>query len=209
MAGTGQKKGAKLTTDQEAARRRAFFDEWIANGRQGKKAALAVGIADGSAAQRASEWLKLPEFVEELARIDAKARAKSEITVEKQLERLNHIAGCDIAGIFDEHGAMKHPKDWPDGPRLSLASLDIEEVTEYDKEAGAHVTVGVLKKFKMWDKKGAIVDIMKHFPDGFAATKVDVKDVSDYGARMNAIIERQAKALAERAQEEAPRAIDE
>ena len=91
----GRKKGDKLDTTQEAARRRQFFDIWLTNGRKGKDAALAVGVSEVSAAVMATKWLKLPEFVEELERIDKLAREKSEITVEQQLRRLNHIAGFD------------------------------------------------------------------------------------------------------------------
>lgn len=206
----GRKKGDKLDTTQEAARRRAFYDTWLQNGRKGKDAAMAVGVSETSAAVMASKWLKLPEFVEELEAIDRRAREKSQITVENLVLELGRLAFVDISRAYDSMGNLKPMHEWPDDVRRACVGFEMTEEVIADAE-GIEIGKARLKKVKFIDKTTAIDKLMKHFPNAYAPNKLEVKDTTDHGAQMRAAIEREVKALAERAAEatEVPAKVDE
>lgn len=72
---------------------------------------------------------------------------RGEWVKERVLMELGHIATSDIAGMFDDSGSIKHPKDWPQELRRAVAGVDVKE--EFDTEGAL---VGYVKKIKLWDK---------------------------------------------------------
>ena len=196
----GTKNGTPEQKAADAARRREFYDEWLQNGRRGKEAALKVGVSETSAAVMASKWLKALEFVEELEKIDALARERSQITVDRVVLELGRMAFVDLSQAYDTMGNLKPMKDWPEDVRRACVGF---EMTEEILRDGTGVEIGTarLKKVKFHDKTSSMALLLKHFPGGLAPTKVDVKDVTDHGDQMLNFRARRAEALAARAKE--------
>ena len=196
----GRKKGDKLQREAEATRRMAFVTHWLANGRCGKDSAMAVGVSEASAGVMATKWLKLPEIRAEIERVDALARERSQITVDRVVLELGRMAFVDLSEAYDSMGNLKPMKDWPEDVRRACVGF---EMTEEILRDGTGIEVGTarLKKVKFHDKTASMALLLKHFPGGLAPTKVDVKDVTDHGDQMLNFRARRAEALAARAKE--------
>lgn len=162
----------------------------MVNGGNGTKAAIHAGYSAKTAHAAASRLLNDVKVREILGRVTTKVLDESEVDLATQVRRLDHIAGSDMLDIYDADGRVMHPKDWPERFRLAVAGFEIEELTEYDPDEKGRVLVGVLKKFKLWDKNAAIDKLIK-VRGGYAAEKVDVS-INDHAARLKAAIARRA-----------------
>ncbi len=196
----GRKKGDKLQREAEATRRMSFVTHWLANGRCGKDSAIAVGVSEESAAVMASKWLKLPEIRAEIERVDALARERSQITVDRVVLELGRMAFVDLSEAYDSMGNLKPMKDWPEDVRRACVGFEMTEEILRDGD-GVEIGTARLKKVKFHDKTSSMALLLKHFPGGLAPTKVDVKDVTDHGDQMLNFRARRAEALAARAKE--------
>lgn len=72
---------------------------------------------------------------------------RNEWVKERVLVELGHIATSDMLGMFDDNGAVKHPKEWPAELRRAVAGIEVKELFNIE---GA--LIGYAKKIKLWDK---------------------------------------------------------
>lgn len=188
--------------EAERLKRAAFLADWLATGRNGKASAMRQGVPEGTAATVASKWLRRPEVRAEIARVDALAVKKAEITVERIVIELGRIGFVDISKAYDSQGNLKPMHEWPDDVRRACVGFEMtEEIVEAPGEDGAPgVVVGKvrLKKVKFHDKVAAMAQLLRHFPDGYAAQRLDVKDVTEHGKELNEARAYRARMLAER-----------
>lgn len=76
-----------------------FAREYVANGGQGKKAVITVGMSEKSAAQRSSVWLKRDDVKAEIARLMAEADKRATMTAEDVISTYEAIADADIGDV--------------------------------------------------------------------------------------------------------------
>jgi phage terminase small subunit len=188
--------------EMERLRRMAFLADYLATNRNGKESAIRQGVPEKSAAVVASKWLRRPEVRAEIARIDKLATERAEITIERIIVELGRIGFVDISQAYDSQGNLKPMADWPEDVRRACVGFEVEEkITEVtdDKGEGA-IEVGKVrvKKVKFHDKVAAMAQLLRHFPDGYAAQRLDVKDVTNHAEQLDEARAYRAKMQAER-----------
>lgn len=136
--------------DAPGERQRKFIDIYLSNGNNGKDAALKSGYSKRTAASIASKLLHREGIVKtEIARVKAKAAAKSEITAVWILNSLKEIADACKApnieavrmpdgevkimnrGVVDSAGANRSLELLGKNQRLWLDSLEVVRRTEF------------------------------------------------------------------------------
>lgn len=126
----------------------------------GKQAAIRAGYSEKTAEVQASRLLSnvnVQNFIKELMNAREK---RTEITQDKVLTELAKIGFFDIRKLLDEKGNPIPLHELDDQTAASIAGLDMLE--EYDGTGKDRIFVGYVKKYKLADKRAALVDIGKH-----------------------------------------------
>lgn len=76
------------------------------------------------------------------------------------LGELRRLAAADISLAFNEDGSPKALHEIPEDVRRCISAVEVEEMFEGKGEA--RVQVGLLHKFKLWDKGAALERLGKH-----------------------------------------------
>lgn len=136
-----------------------FADEYLKNGLDGKKAAIALGYSPKNAAVAATRYLNDVRTHQRLTYLRRKIARKYELSIERIIAELMKVAYVDMGDFVfrDADGNIHFHPDALDDPVLSAAISEI-----HMSEQG----VGVKKKrkghIKLHDKVGALVDLGKH-----------------------------------------------
>lgn len=117
--------------DRDEARR-AIFD-YIGY----PHAANCASAKDETIQKRACELLDNGKIQGRIAALRASVAEKAEIDAASTLRETGYIARSDFRRLFEENGALKNPKDWPE---------DI-----------------VRARVRFWDKNAALERLFKHF----------------------------------------------
>ena len=109
----------------------------------------------------ASRLSQRPEVQERLAEVLGNIAEKVGITQARVLEELARIGFSDIRKLFTEHGHIRRVEDLDDDAAAALSSVEVvtRRVPGSDRVDPEYESV---TKIKLWDKKGALVDIGKH-----------------------------------------------
>lgn len=156
-----KKKRVKAGTGKAAAaaRRVAFVEAYIANGRNGTEAAIAAGFSPHSAHSRALELVKDREVIE---MIEERHEALSVITGLDQVRTLREVARIaysDPRKLFTETGSLKEMSELDDDCAAIVASVETEQVKSSGE--GGDGALAQTKKLKLWDKNAALEKAMK------------------------------------------------
>lgn len=132
--------------------------------RNGRRAAIAAGYSEKTAAAQASRLLK---NVNVRAEVDshrteaiAKVQADTGITLERTLREVARIGFFDPRRMFGKDGDPLPITELDDDTAAVIAGLDVVE--EWDRTGEHPVLIGHVKKWKLSDKKGALDMLMKH-----------------------------------------------
>lgn len=139
-----------------------FISYYLRNGGQATKAAILVGAPEKSAAQQASQWLKIPYIQSRIAAAQERMSAKTEITVEKVMGEVAKLA-------FSNMGDYISLSPWGD-PQIDLSELDPDQwaaisevITETYMEGHGDDAVPVKRvKIKLHDKLGSLEKLGKY-----------------------------------------------
>lgn len=80
--------------------------------------------------------------------------------IDTVLGELHRLAAADISQVFNEDGSPKPLHEIPEDVRRCISAVEVEEMFEGKGEA--RVQVGLLHKFKLWDKGAALERLGKH-----------------------------------------------
>lgn len=145
--------GELLTGRQEA-----FCNEYLVD-LNGTKAAIRAGYSPVSAAEVASQNLRMSNIQARISQLRESTGKGYNITRERIAQELARISFFDIRNIFDDNGKLKSPEDWSDEEAAAVSGLETEQLTEgYGNDK---VVIGQLKKVKITDKKGALDSLAK------------------------------------------------
>lgn len=150
------------------AKQLRFIDEYLIES-NGKQAAIRAGYAPGSAEVTASKLLRSAKVQEALAEARKKLPAKTEISREWVLEELRRLASADIRKLVRWCSNVLSKIEDKDG-KVHLAHVsDVELVAsaEIDDATAAAIkevslTSGGALKIKLYDKRQALVDLMRY-----------------------------------------------
>lgn len=156
---------ALLTGKQEA-----FCNEYLVD-LNGTKAAIRAGYSETSAAEVASQNLRMSNIQARISKLREETGKGYNITRERIAQELALIAFGDTKYIFDENGLLKSPEKWSDEGRI-ISSYE-ESVTEFgdDKTGGTKVS----KKVRQWEKTKAI-ELLSKIMGFFAPERAPVDE---------------------------------
>lgn len=104
----------------------------------------------------ASKLAANPEVQQRVAELTQKAAASNEITVERVLRELAHLAFFDIRKLVDETGRPKKISELDEGTARAIVGLDLVQFG--NSEAG----IGEVLKFKLADKGANLERLGRH-----------------------------------------------
>jgi hypothetical protein len=131
--------------------------------------------SDAAAKTAFSRLLKIADFAARLKHLETpvteKVVEKTAITVERVVDELAKIAFANMENYF-RAGADGVPrlriKDLSSDQMAALAEVTCEEEVEGGQDEEAEPTIVRKTKFKLYDKRAALVDILRHL-GGFPA----------------------------------------
>lgn len=138
-----------------------------------KQAAIRAGYSEKTAEQIGYALLRKKPHVQARITELMKARAeRTEIEADSTLLAINKLAHSDLRKLFsDENNTLLPMSAWPDDAAVCVASVEVDEIFEY--EGREKVWQGYTKKIKFWDKPKALDMEMRH-KNLYAATKVEL-----------------------------------
>ncbi len=138
---------------------RLFAHEYLLD-RNGTRAAIRAGYAEGSAKQQGSELLTYPDvraIVDAgLARLEQVAIEAAELTVADVVRELRGILMADPLDMLGEDGSINPLSKWPQPLRRALSGFDLDKRTNQDG------TVIVTKKPRFWSKTESAKQLLMH-----------------------------------------------
>jgi phage terminase small subunit len=163
-AGPGAKPSARVKagTSRSAAlaRREAFAQAYIGNGRNGTQAAITAGYSPKTATVQAAQLLTDPNVRALINEAMEKHSKAAGLTVERVLEEVRRLSLADTRRLYREDGTLKRPDEWDDETAAAVAGLEVIE--EFSGAGEARELSGHTKKIKLWDKNAALEKAMKH-----------------------------------------------
>jgi phage terminase small subunit len=115
-----------------------------------------------SAAVEACKLLKKPKIVAKIRTLMEKRVERVQIEGDEVLKELSRIGYSDLRALYELDGTIKHPKDWPEELARAVASIEVDEIEEWDNERKEKVFIGYTKKIKFWPKTHALELMGKH-----------------------------------------------
>lgn len=154
----------KAGTSKEAAeqRKRLFVEAYIANGGNGKRAAIAAGFSPKAAAQQASRLLTDANVSQLVQERTQKLAEKMELTTERTLREVARLAYFDPRKLLDENGNQKRLQDLDDDTAAAIAGLEIEDKLNPVDPGAKGRTTSLVFKYKIGDKNSALDKAMRH-----------------------------------------------
>jgi phage terminase small subunit len=141
----------KLTPKQQR-----FVEEYLVD-LNATQAAIRAGYSEKTAYSYGHENLKKPEIQHAVDAAIKRQQERTQVTADKVLEELAKIGFSDIRGAFDEYGNLKRPESWDDKTAAAISSIEVVTKNLGDGE------VEYIHKIRLWDKKGSLELIGKHF----------------------------------------------
>lgn len=138
--------GGSLFHKELTAKQQQFVLEYLANGFNATKAAIAAGYKKANADTQGSRMLASPRIAAELAERTRQMCEKREITAERVLDEIAKMAYLDPRKLFTLDGQLVPVHLLGDDTAASVAGVDVVE-----RRDGS-----LLKKIKIADKRGSL-----------------------------------------------------
>lgn len=140
------------------------------------QAALRAGYSEKTAYSIGEENLKKPDIAAAIKVEMDKRAERTEITQDKVVRELAKLGFFDIRKLLDSEGNPIPLHNLDDDTAAAIAGLEIME--EYEGSGQDKVFVGYVKKYKLADKRAALVDIGKHL--GMFVERKEVGSPGDF-----------------------------
>ena len=147
---------AGTSKEAKEAREQAFAYAYVSNGHNGTQAAIAAGCPVAGAHVAAARMLKVAKVQEIITAATKKAAGIAGLEVDRTLREVARLAYSDPRKFYDEKGNLKPIHMLDDDSAACIAGIEVDEIKVGD------VVIGQTKKYKHWDKKGALDMAMKH-----------------------------------------------
>lgn len=149
----GKRGSAEIT----AARLVLFAEAYLANGGNGKAAALEVGIRKSNAQQWASRAMKNREVAKRVSEAREASAKRFRLEADQVLAQLAAVVYFDPREMVDDAGNLLPIKQWPDQVAAAVASFEVDELLDDEGVVKSRV-----RKIKILDKNSAIEKAMRH-----------------------------------------------
>jgi phage terminase small subunit len=150
-----------------AVRIQRFVARYVTNGGNSRKAAIYAGVPAPSADSWATHQLSNPKVCRLIETALRAQHKRLEITADEVLREAYWMMKSNIAHTLDpETGAVKSLEDMPEELQRAIASIEVEEIWEWEEGEGGvrrKVQVGEVKKIKFWSKTEAVRLLGRYF----------------------------------------------
>ena len=157
------------TQTARANRRKAFVQAYLANGNNGRQAAITAGFSESGASAAAAMLLKEPSVIAQIQVDGVMAARAAGLTVERTMQEIARLAYSDPRKLFDKQGKLIPIHELDDDTAAAIASVEVEE--NYSGRGEERELAGFTKKIKAWDKNTALGHAVKVL--GMATEKVE------------------------------------
>jgi len=147
----------KLTPKQDR-----FVQEYLID-LNATQAAIRAGYSKKTAKEIGFENLTKPHIAAVIADHQGKQLDRTELSARRVLEELGNIGLSDVRQVFDEHGQIRPPKDWPDAFAAAVSSVEVVERPTNLKNEDGTPKVELTYKVKLWSKTAAVETLARHF----------------------------------------------
>ena len=112
-----------------------------------------------SVAVQAATMLASPKIALKIEALRSELKQRHVVTIDRVLEEYAKLAFFDARKLFDDNGAVLPVSQWPDDAAAAIGGLDVAEIGLGDGDGDA---LGVVKKLKLIDKRGALDSLARH-----------------------------------------------
>lgn len=162
--------------DRLTAKQAKFVAEYLKNGMNATRAAIAAGYSKDRAEVTGSELVRNRKVSEAIAVKAEKHVAKLDYGVDKTLEFVARMAFFDPKDLFEDDGSLRRIQEMPESARSVIAGLEVSDI--WDSGEGEQKSIiGNLKKVKLSDRRGALDMLMRYH----ALYKDKVEHTGDVG----------------------------
>lgn len=142
-------------------KQKTFVAEYLKNGFNATRAAISAGYSEATAYSQGPRLLENVEIKRAIANKTEKAMAKIDFSVDRTLEYVARMAFFDPADLFEDDGSLKRIQDISPEARSVIAGLEVSDI--WDSSEGEQKSIiGLLKKVKLSDRKGALDMLMRY-----------------------------------------------
>lgn len=141
-------------------RQSLFVSEYLVD-LNATRAAKAAGYSEKTAEAARSRLLRNVKVAAAIEMRAAERSKKLEITADRVLKELARLAFFDPRQFFNADGSVKQISELDEDTARALAGMEVEEM--FEGRGDDRRQVGVLRKYKLADKKGALELLGKHF----------------------------------------------
>lgn len=124
------------------------------------QAAIRAGYSKKTASEQSSRLLGNVKISEAIKSAIEKRSERTELTMDRVLLEYKRLALLDIRKAFDADGELKPIHELDDDTAAAIAGIESED--QYEGVGTDRKKVGVLRKLKLADKRGALQDVMRH-----------------------------------------------
>lgn len=154
-------KHEKMNKERTAELRARFVQEYIKD-LKASGAAYRAGVSEDMAicGQRGMEYLKDIDTMRDIVEAMDERAKRTEVAVDRVLKEIARIAFFDTRKLVRADGSCKNLDELDEDTGAVIANL---EVLDYFEGFGeGRQQVGIIKKYKLWDKNTALTNAMKH-----------------------------------------------
>lgn len=151
---TKQKKPREIT-----AKQKRFCQEYVIDS-NATQAAIRAGYSKRTARSQGQRLLTNVDIENYISKLQEDIQERNKITIDECVGFLANMARVDIADFYADNGQLKSIHDIPKESRQAIAELSVFE--EYQGVGKDRELIGFTKKVKTTDRKGVIVELMKH-----------------------------------------------
>lgn len=178
------KRGEKPPLSEKHQR---FIEEYLVD-LNATQAAIRAGYSEKTAYAQGSALLKHIEVKKSIAKAKRERAERMAISQDRVLLELARIAYFDIRKTVDASGAPIPIQDLDADTAAAIAGIEVLE--QWEGSGEDRVLVGLLKKYKVFDKNTAVTNAMRHLgmlkdslaltlPPGGTLVKVEFVDAPD------------------------------
>lgn len=149
------------------AKQRRFVDEYIKD-LNASQAAIRAGYSAISARNISSGLMTKANIQSAISERMGKRSERTAITADRVLQELARLAFLDVRKAFTPEGSLKPIHELDDDTAAAVAGMDIMEFGNADGP------LGVVKKIKLSDKKGALELLMRHLGMNTSPAQIDL-----------------------------------
>jgi len=117
-----------------AQRKRAFARQYVTNGRNATRAAIAVGYTERSAHTTGHRLLKDAEVNRLVEQMAQKAEEIADLSAEELLRRNANIIRFDLRNLYKPDGTVKEPSELDDATAMALSHMGREGYVPNDRQ---------------------------------------------------------------------------